>query len=172
MDRLALWDRTVVVLLGDHGFHLGDHHGLWRKDTLFEPSLRTPLVVAAPQVRNAGVPAGAPVELLDVYPTVVDLAGLPPVAGVDGASLRPMLLDPRRSVRPAELSFRKAKAPPIAASVRTPRYRYTSWPDGSEELYDHQVDPGESRNLARDASAQEALEHMRALGRAAVRPWP
>src|SRR6185295_20338117 len=68
LDRLRLWDRTVVVLLGDHGFHLGEHHGLWRKDTLFEEALRTPLVIAAPQVRKPGLAAASPVELLDVYP--------------------------------------------------------------------------------------------------------
>jgi hypothetical protein len=83
-----------------------------------------------------------------------------------------MLLDPASRVRAAALSFRKAKAPPIAASVRTDRYRYTTWPDGSEELYDHASDPGETTNLAGEVASSAALEHLRALGRAAVRPWP
>ena len=84
LDRLRLWDRTVVVLLGDHGFHLGEHHGLWRKDTLFEETLRTPLIIAAPQVQRPGAAAAAEVELLDLYPTIVELAGVPRVPGLDG----------------------------------------------------------------------------------------
>jgi len=164
LDRLALWDRTVVVLFGDHGFHLGEHHGLFRKDTLFEEALRTPLVIAAPQVQRPGVAAEAPVELLDVYPTLVELAGLPRVAGLDGVSLVPQLRDPAAPrVRSGALSFRKAKPPALAVSVRTARYRYTEWPDGSEELYDHRSDPAEMRNLARDPTAREALAELRAV---------
>jgi uncharacterized sulfatase len=172
MDREKLWDRTVVVLVGDHGFHLGEHRGLWRKDTLFEEALRTPLVIAAPDVRRAGEAAAAPVELLDLYPTLLDLAGLPPLGGLDGSSLRPILEDPGRAVRPAALSFRKAKAPPLGLSVRTERYRYTEWPDGGEELYDHQTDPGEARNLARAPAAAEALEAMRRIRAAGPRVRP
>ncbi|PYQ54585.1 MAG: hypothetical protein DMF78_05400, partial [Acidobacteria bacterium] len=164
LDRLALWDSTVVVLFGDHGFHLGEHHGLFRKDTLFEEALRTPLVIAAPQVQRRGVAAEAPVELLDVYPTLVELAGLPRVAGLDGLSLVPLLRDPvARRARSGALSFRKAKPPALAVSVRTARYRYTEWPDGSEELYDHRSDPAEMRNLARDPAAREALAELRAV---------
>jgi iduronate 2-sulfatase len=163
LDRLSLWDSTIVVLLGDHGFHLGEHHGLWRKDTLFEEAVRTPLVIVAPQVARPGTPAEAEVELLDLYPTLVELAGLPRVAGLDGASLVPMLLDPAQRVRTGALSFRRAKAPPLGVSVRTARYRYTEWPDGSEELYDHASDPGETRNLARAPAAAAALREMRAL---------
>jgi uncharacterized sulfatase len=163
LDRLSLWDDTVVVLLGDHGYHLGEHHGLWRKDTLFEESLRVPLVIAAPGIARPGTRARAPVELLDVYPSILDLAGLPPVPGVDGASLRPLLADPSAAWRPGALSFRKAKAPPLAVSVRTGRYRYTQWPDGSEELYDHATDPVERRNLVREAGARAVLDELRAL---------
>jgi uncharacterized sulfatase len=168
LDRLHLWDDTVVVLVGDHGFHLGEHHGLWRKDTLFEEALRVPLVVAAPGIGRPGTPSRAPVELLDVYPTLVELAGVPPVAGLDGASLSPLLRDPAAPWRPAALSFRKAKAPPLAVSVRTERYRYTQWPDGTEELYDHATDPAETRNLAGDPGARAALQDMR--GRRASGP--
>jgi uncharacterized sulfatase len=163
LDRLRLWDRTVVVLLGDHGFHLGEHHGLWRKDTLFEETLRTPLIVAAPQVQRPGEAAAAEVELLDLYPTIVDLAGLPRVPGLDGTSLSPLIRDPDLRIRTGALSFRKAKAPPLGVSVRTARHRYTEWPDGSEELYDHATDPGETRNLARDPAAAAVLGEMRAL---------
>jgi iduronate 2-sulfatase len=163
LDRLRLWDNTVVVLAGDHGFHLGEHRGFWRKDTLMEEALRVPLVVAAPQVQRPGEAASAEVELLDVYPTVVELAGLPSVRGVDGTSLSPLLRDPAARVRAGALSFRRVKAPPLGVSVRTARYRYTEWPDGSEELYDHESDPGEMRNLARESRASDALRQMRAL---------
>ncbi len=163
LDRLRLWDRTVVVLLGDHGFHLGEHHGLWRKDTLFEETLRTPLIIAAPQVQRPGEAARAEVELLDLYPTLVDLAGVPRVPGLDGTSLAPLIRDPEQRIRTGALSFRKAKAPPLGVSVRTARYRYTEWPDGSEELYDHASDPGETRNLVRDPAAAGPLGELRAL---------
>jgi uncharacterized sulfatase len=163
LDRERLWDSTVVVLVGDHGFHLGEHHGLWRKDTLFEEAVRAPLVVAAPDVRRPGEAAAAPVEFLDVYPTLADLAGLPVPPGLDGTSLRPLLADPAREIRPAALSFRKAKTPLLGVSVRTDRYRYTQWPDGSEELYDHAHDPAELRNLAKDPASAEALTAMRRL---------
>jgi arylsulfatase A-like enzyme len=103
------------------------------------------------------------VELLDLYPTIVDLAGLPRVPGLDGASLFPLIRDPAQRIRTGALSFRKAKAPPLGVSVRTARYRYTEWPDGSEELYDHAADPGETRNLAREPAAAAALGEMRAL---------
>jgi iduronate 2-sulfatase len=163
LDRLRLWDSTVVVLLGDHGFHLGEHHGLWRKDTLFEETLRTPLIIAAPQVQRPGEAATAEVELLDLYPTILELAGVPRVPGVDGTSLAPLIRDPGQRIRTGALSFRKAKAPPLGVSVRTARYRYTEWPDGSEELYDHASDPAEARNLARDPAAAAALAELRAM---------
>ncbi|HUG53612.1 MAG TPA: sulfatase-like hydrolase/transferase, partial [Vicinamibacteria bacterium] len=163
LDRLRLWDDTVVVLLSDHGYHLGEHRGFWRKDTLMEEALRVPLIIAAPQVSRPGEAAMAEVELLDVYPTVVELAGLPPVAGVDGKSLAPLLRDPAARLRAGALSFRKVKPPPLGVSVRTARWRYTEWPDGSEELYDHASDQGEMRNLVGDESAAEALRQMRLL---------
>jgi len=163
MDRLRLWDRTVVVLLGDHGFQLGEHHGLWRKDTLFEEAVRTPLIIAAPGVARPGVAAEAEVELLDLYPTLVELAGLPRPSGLDGVSLVPILRDPAATARAGALSFRKAKPPRLGVSVRTARYRYTEWPDGSEELYDHASDAEEARNLAHEPAAASALAEMRAL---------
>jgi uncharacterized sulfatase len=168
LRRLKIKDRTIVVLLGDHGYHLGEHGGMYRKDTLFEEALRTALVVSAPQVKEPGRPSGAPVEFLDVYPTLVDLAGLPPVAGLDGTSLRPLIEDPAAAFRPVAVSFRKAKAPLFGVSVRTERYRYTQWPDGSEELYDHATDPDELRNLGRDpasAPVMASMQKLRAEGR-------
>jgi uncharacterized sulfatase len=148
MDRLDLWKDTVVVLAGDNGFHLGDHGGLLRKDTLFEEALRVPLVVAAPGLARPGAVVRAPVELLDVYPTVVELAGLPGVAGLDGRSLGPLLADPDGPGRGPAVSYRRVQPPERAWSLRTESARYTLWPDGSEELYDLRSKAGEAENLA------------------------
>lgn len=148
LDRLKLWDTTVVALLGDHGYNLDEHGGLWRKDTLFEEALRTPLIVAAPGLAQPGRAASGLVELVDLYPTLVDLAGLRPPPGLGGVSLRPLLDDPERAWRSAAFSFRAASPPRFARSIRTRRYRFTEWPDGSRELFDLKADPGERVNVA------------------------
>jgi uncharacterized sulfatase len=148
LDRLDLWKDTVVVLAGDNGFHLGEHGGLLRKDTLFEGALRVPLIVAAPGLPHPGAVAQAPVELLDLYPTVVELAGLPAAAHLDGQSLVPLLADPEGPGRGAAVSYRRVQPPERAFSLRTDAARYTLWPDGSEELYDVRSGAGEAENLA------------------------
>jgi iduronate 2-sulfatase len=162
LDRLGLWQDTVVVLIGDNGFHLGEHGGLFRKDTLFEEALHVPLVVAAP-----GLPAGAvvraPVELLDLYPTIVELAGLPAVAGLDARSLVPLLANPDGPGRGPALSYRRVQPPERGWSVRRDAARYTLWPDGSEELYDLRSRAGESENLA--ARPERAAEKARLRAR-------
>ncbi len=134
LDRLDLWRETVVVLMGDNGFHLGEHGGLLRKDTLFEEALPVPLLVAAPGLRPAVV--RAPVERIDVYPTIVELAGLPAVAGLDARSLVPQLEHPETGSRRPALSYRRVRPPERGWSLRTPRLRYTLWPDGSEQLFE------------------------------------
>ena len=136
LDRLKLRDRTIVVLLGDHGFHLGEHGGLWRKNTLFEEALRVPLILAAPGLAEPGVAAQGLVESIDLYPTLVDLAGLPGVPGLDGTSLRPVLEDPRQIVKNSAFSIAPRNAPELGRSVRSERWRYTEWPDGGQELHD------------------------------------
>lgn len=157
LDRLGRLDRTLVVLIGDHGYHLGDHGGLWEKHTLFERSARVPLIVAGPGVPRGQTSAGL-VELVDLYPTLAELAGVPPPADVEGVSFAPLLREPSRAWKRAAFTERR---PSAGRSMRTPRYRYTEWGvDGSQELYDHDIDPGETRNLAADpatAALREAL---------------
>jgi uncharacterized sulfatase len=160
LDRLDLWQDTVVVLFSDHGFHLGEHGGLWRKDTVFEEALRVPLLIAAPGVAFPGVATSELAELTDVYPTVVELAGLPEPPGLDGVSLVPLLRDPRQAVRRAAVSLRETRAPELGISTRDARWRYTEWPDGSRELYDLGADPEGLVNLAGDPAHAADLRAM------------
>lgn len=161
LDRLALWDTTVVVFVSDHGIQRGEH-GMWRKNVLFEESAKVPLVVAAPQVRQPGVSTAGLVEMVDVYPTVADLAGLPLSAPVDGLSLRPQLEDPAARVKEAAFTV-SHRGRRLGRSVRTARYRYTWWRPDAAELYDHQTDPGEHHNLARDPRHRETVARLKRL---------
>ncbi len=161
LDRLALWDRTVVVFLSDHGIERGEH-GLWRKNVLFEESARVPLVVAAPQVAQPGVPSAGLVELVDVYPTVADLAGVPPPSPLDGVSLRPLLDDPGALVKEAAFTV-SSRGRRLGRSVRTARFRYTWWRPDAAELYDHERDPGEHRNLIRDPRQRETVARLKRI---------
>jgi iduronate 2-sulfatase len=95
LDRLGLAENTIVVFMSDHGYHLGDHGGLWMKQSLFERSTRTPLIVAGANVVTRGAVSRRVVELIDLYPTLTDLAGLPRVSTVEGRSLVPLLADPQ-----------------------------------------------------------------------------
>src|SRR5262249_14462774 len=101
LDREKLWDNTIVVLFSDHGYHLGDHEGLWAKFTVFDRGCRVPLVIAAPNHTRGGV-CPRTVELIDIYPTLADLCGLPSPGNLDGKSLVPLLTKPNTAwIRPA-----------------------------------------------------------------------
>jgi len=144
LDRLKLWDRTLVIFVGDHGYHLGEREW-WNKNTLFERSARAPLIVAAP-----GVPPGVArglAEFVDLYPTITDACQVPAPAGLAGRSLRPILRDPTMAGKPAAFTL-VTRGPARGDSIRTDRWRYTEWSDGSTELYDHATDPEETRNVA------------------------
>jgi iduronate 2-sulfatase len=159
LDRRALWDDTVVVFLSDHGIQRGEH-GLWRKNMLFEESARVPLIVAAPQVAQPGKGSAALAELVDVYPTLVDLAGVPAPPGLDGVSLRPVLRDPAARVKEAAVTV-SSRGRRLARSLRTDRYRYTWWRPDAAELYDHQTDPDERHNLAAQARHKDTVTALR-----------
>jgi arylsulfatase A-like enzyme len=138
---------TIVVLWSDHGYHLGEKSA-WHKFTLWEESTRVPLIFSVPGLTKARLRCSRPVGLIDLYPTLADLCRLPAKAGLDGRTLRPLLVNPRAAWdRPVLTTMGRNNH-----SVRDDRWRYTRYADGAEELYDHQKDTKEWRNLAGDAA--------------------
>jgi uncharacterized sulfatase len=163
LDRLGLRRNTVIVFFGDHGFHLGEK-GMWSKMSLFEVSNHVPLVVSAPWLGLAGAVCRRTVELVALYPTLVELCGLPAVTGLAGSSLLPLLRSPESDwEEPAFTFLRRGQV--LGASLRTERFRYTEWDQGRQgaELYDHQNDPGETRNLAAQATHARTVGRLRPL---------
>jgi arylsulfatase A-like enzyme len=158
LDNAGLAGNTIVVVWGDHGWHLGEK-GITGKNTLWDRSTRVPLVFAGPGV-TPGQRCTRPAELLDLYPTLVELCGLPPRGDLEGLSLVPQLRNasaPRE--RPAITSHNQGNH-----GVRSERWRYIRYADGSEELYDMQNDPHEWTNLAGDpACASIIAEHKKWL---------
>lgn len=169
LDRLQQWDNTVVIFLGDHGYHLGER-AWWNKNTLFDRSCRAPLLIAAPGVEGGQV-CRAPVELVDLYPTVADYCGAAPPHALAGRSLRPVLTDPARPHKDAAFTLVTRGPQRFGRTVATARWRYTQWSDGAAELYDHNADPEETRNLA-DAPAHAAVIAELRQKLAALPPWP
>lgn len=174
LDRRALWPTTIVVLLGDNGFHLGDHGGLWAKLSAFDAATHVPLIFA-----GAGVPAGrvvsAPVELLDVYPTLLDLAGFPRATGLDGKSLVAAMHGATPPVAPVAYSTvfhydpaARRDVPSRTAIAAT--WRYTEWDGaaGPRELYATSSDPAEYHNRIDDP----ALRATRQAAEAALKNLP
>ena len=141
LERSGAAENTVVILWGDHGWHLGEH-AVWGKHTLFEESLRSPLIILYPELQNPGKPTDSVVETLDVFPTLCDLAGLPVPDFVDGVSLRPLLDDPDSDGHAAVAYHRKAR------TIRTDTHRLILHDDGYAELYDHSSPEKETRNVA------------------------
>ncbi len=134
---------TIIVLWSDHGYHLGEKEA-WHKFTLWEESTRVPLIFSVPGITRAGTRSQRPAGLIDLYPTLLDLCGLPKNPHLDGQSLRPLLSNPAAAWgRPALTTASRGDH-----TVRDERWRYIRYADGSEELYDHRSDPKEWRNLA------------------------
>lgn len=179
LELLELDDSTIVVLTSDHGFQLNEHGGLWRKSVQFEESTRVPLIVRLPDGRNAGQVAAGLVELVDLYPTLVDLARLPsPAHALEGTSFKPLLENPDRDWKSAAFSESRREGF-HGRTLREKRYRYTEWTplpgtDGEtmRELYDLDEDPFEYDNLAanaaHDAVVAELSRRLEAGWRAAL----
>lgn len=167
LDRLDYRRNTIIVLWGDHGWHLGEH-AQWGKHTNFEVGTRVPLIFSHPGQTSRGRRTDRIAELIDLYPTLCELAGLPLPAGLEGRSLAPVLRDPAVAWDGAALS--QWPRPHMGYSLRTDRYRYTEWvprqnrtatPEGIE-LYDHQTDPDENTNLAGLPAHAALLAELRA----------
>lgn len=163
LERLGLAENTVIVFWSDHGYHLGEQT-LFAKTSNFELDARVPMIIAAPGMKTAGQKTEALAELMDLYPTLAELCGLPKPAWTDGVSLVPVLADVGATVRevaltqhprPAYYNNEPDKTPThMGYSIRSATHRYTEWRDWKtgqttdRELYDHTADPDETRNLA------------------------
>ena len=143
LDRSGHADNTIIVLWGDHGWHLGEKNH-WRKHALWDVSTRTPLIFSAPQGVAKDKLCQRPVSLIDIYPTLIDLCELPKRRGLDGQSLKSLLENPERKWdRPVVITYGLNNH-----AVQTERWRYIRYRDGGQELYDHERDPNEWTNLA------------------------
>lgn len=157
LDERADADNTIVCLFSDHGFHLGEKER-WAKRSLWEDGTRVPMIVAGPSIESAV--CDRPVGLIDIYPTLLDLTGQAANPKHEGQSLKPLLEDSTRAwERPAITTFGLGNH-----AIRSTRWRYIRYMDGSEELYDHEQDPHEWTNLAGDPQMQSVVdEHRRCL---------
>lgn len=166
VDELGLTRNTIVVLWGDHGWHLGDH-GMWCKHTNYEQAARIPLIIVAPGFAEGGSETVALMESVDVYPTLCELAGLPVPSQLDGSGLVEVLKEPSKNVRGTAIHvYPRGKR--LGRAVRTSRYRLVEWKEPGAradtavlELYDYQADPGESKNLADEKP--EVVAELRSL---------
>ncbi|WP_459555439.1 sulfatase [Lacunimicrobium album] len=168
LKETGLDEKTVVVLWGDHGYHLGDH-GMWTKHTNYEQANRIPLLISAPGVAQPGTRSASVVETVDIYPTLCELAGLPVDENqpLEGTSLVPLLKDPKLDLDDyAYHAYPRGER--MGRAIRTSRYRMVEWKPigGSEdqaefELYDYQNDPGEALNLA--SKQPEVLESLKKI---------
>lgn len=169
LERLDLAKNTIVVFWSDHGFHLGEH-ALWGKTTNYELDTRVPLILAAPGVGRGAARTRALVELVDLYPTLVDLSGLPAAAGLEGTSLAPLLRDPGGAGRAVAISQHPhpsyGEATHMGYTLRDDRYRYVEWRElksgtvTARELYDHREDPAETVNRIDAAGHRDAADRL------------
>ncbi|WP_367388012.1 sulfatase [Lewinella sp. LCG006] len=176
LEKKGLAENTVIVLWGDHGFHLGDHT-LWCKHSNFEQATHIPLMFAGPGV-EAGAQVSQPVNLVDVFPTLFELSGVTPSAQTTGKSLVPLLDGNDKTTLAQDYAisqYQRNKNNTMGYSLRTDRYRYTEWveefrsyqPYGKNkvsgvELYDYETDPNETRNLAGDPAYAKVVMEMKA----------
>lgn len=181
LDRLGLRENTVVVLWGDHGWHLGEQN-LWGKMTNFEIATRVPMIISAPGQKRAGTKTNALSESVDIYPTLCELCDLPLPENLEGTSLVPLMNDPDRKWKTAAFSQygrpgmfpSEKRIKHMGYSMRTDRYRYTQWKNYktgevvARELYDYQTDPQGNVNVADEP---ENAELVKQLGRQLEKGW-
>ncbi len=171
LEELGLADNTIIVLWGDHGWHLGDH-GMFCKHTNYEQAVRSPLIFAAPGQKAKGVKSESPSEFVDIFPTLCELAGLPIPGSVEGLSLVPILGNPDAMVHEAALEQYPRNNSLMGYTLRDKRYRYVKWvkmdyyggersgPMDANELYDYEKDPLETVNLAGNPEYREVVANF------------
>ena len=157
LDRSPYGKNTVIAFYSDNGWHLGEKQH-WHKSTLWQRSTHVPFIMAGPGMAAAGRARTQPVNLLDIYPTMIDLCGLPGRSGLDGQSLAPLLRDPAAKREATVITYL-----PGNHAVRTERWRYIRYRDGGEELYDCVADPNEFRNVAGDSQYGALKRELAAL---------
>jgi arylsulfatase A-like enzyme len=172
LDRLGLRQNTIIVLWGDHGWKLGEHSA-WGKHTNVENDVNAPLIFSVPGMKNAGALTDALVEFVDIYPTLCDLAGLALPSHLEGTSVKPLFDDPKRAWKTAAFSQyprsagKSGSGQLMGYTMRTDRYRFTVWLSRNDhtkidaiELYDHQNDPQENVNIAKDPANATIVERL------------
>lgn len=175
LEQQSLLENTIVILWGDHGWHLGDH-GMWCKHTNYEQATRAPLMILDPRIKNSTTRTKAPTEFLDIASTLVDLCGLPTSDGFEGVSLKPLMTGESDSVKPFAVSqFPRSHHAPnnlMGYAFRNERYRTILWIDMAykagersgglvaTELYDYQTDPLETLNMADQSEYQTLLKEL------------
>ena len=157
LDASGRADSTIIVVFGDHGYHVGEKSS-YAKRTLWRESTRVAMFIVAPGVTQPGTRTDAPVNLLDIYPTLTELAGLPMPNHVEGTSLVPLLEDPDADWDYPTLTTNNYRNHAITSD----RYRYIRWADGSEELYDFVADPHEFTNLSGDPEMKAVKDSLAA----------
>ncbi|MCX6132179.1 MAG: sulfatase [Ignavibacteriales bacterium] len=163
MDGLNLWKDTVVIVMADHGYNLGEHNW-WNKNVLYDHSCRVPLMVYAPGETAEGKTCHSIVESLDVFPTITDICGLTSAKNLEGVSFRPLICDPAQEGKTG--AYTQVQRGRIQGhSVRTKRWRYTEWDEGraGKELYDHNNDPDEYYNLVNKAGLEGVIRQHQEL---------
>jgi len=156
LDESPYRNNTIIVLWSDHGFHLGEKEH-WEKFALWEKTTRTPFIVVAPGMTEPGAVCQTPVNLLDLYPTLIELCGLKERPELEGNSLISLLRDPDAEWdQPSVMTYGKGNH-----AVRSKRWRYIRYSDGSEELYDHNSDPNEWHNLAQQPEHRQTIEELK-----------
>lgn len=162
LERRKLNEKTLVIFIGDNGFHLGEREH-WNKGTLFEQSCRVPFIVAGPGV-PVGQVARSPIELVDLYPTLLDLCGLKAPHRLAGESIKPLLENPAVAGKGYAFTM-VTRGNLLGRTVRTDRWRYTEWDQGRQgvELYDETADPGENCNLSTRPELAQTIASLKAL---------
>ncbi|MDA7877887.1 sulfatase-like hydrolase/transferase, partial [Akkermansiaceae bacterium] len=156
LNDLGLAEDTVIILWGDHGWHLGEH-SIWGKHALFEESLRAPLIISSPQVAQAGSSTKEIVESIDLFPTLCDLTGLTKPAFLNGHSLLPLLKSATAPSEGIAVSYHNK-----ARTIRSATQRLIAHKDGQLELYDHNSPGGETKNLS-SSQPEEATRLLEQL---------